>query len=569
MATWDDFLKYFDEDAGYSGSADILNKKKKIQQVISEQMDQNKQGNTPLVIRTNPTEPINEATGTDLESGSTDIPNERTAVDPNLIGEYTPFYRDPDTGTRYEGSAKTIRDKIVADKMAENEASGKYNKTGLFKKFRGNLERQLDKTFGGDWDPWEADTGSIRGDIADRMNFNERQFYANEGLRLGEISRGRQEKTSSDAMERLMEFMEKSSGGKGLIDTPGYLTGDPPETDLAKIQQNVTDAHNKNKKKYNQDPESQRIADISSTASDNRINQIPGNITPGQSLENNQTYGKFTGRFKGTAGDGTKLTFISDDENFAYYHPKSGLLYDENGDTVGYSSAPGKYHFQPPDKNMSGWGINIGDITNKELQNKESGIYQYGGKTPAKSLDPGAYFKEHAPDRDSWTLEKQIAANNAYIDSTQIVGAKEKLKKKTSNFTMEQGPDGKMHKKYKTSQEDEDISKELERVARAAGWDGVDSSWITDPLQHDIARIMASSGKPYHPMDLGGKDQNDKRSYWEKLKSDDVGPGSWGYRGRPYNPYARKGDKSLGHKKIKEPAWVIATRKYYEQRKRS
>ena len=51
---------------------------------------------------------------------------------------------------------------------------------------------------------------------------------------------------------------------------------------------------------------------------------------------------------------------------------------------------------------------------------------------------------------------------------------------------------------------------------------------------------MSGSGKPYHPMDLGGNEGS--------------GPDSWGWRGRPYNPYAKKGEKSLGHKKIKEPA---------------
>ena len=118
----------------------------------------------------------------------------------------------------------------------------------------------------------------------------------------------------------------------------------------------------------------------------------------------------------------------------------------------------------------------------------ESLLYPYGGQTPVKGAetngdllragrdpfkeanDPGAYFEKYGG--GDFDINEQIKSNDAYNDSNEMVKIKEDIKKKTANFTMEQGPDGKMHKKYKRSPEDEDMSKELERVARAAGWDG-------------------------------------------------------------------------------------------------
>ena len=553
--SWDQFLKYFSEE-GIG-----LNQPPGLPPPVPSKIS-----SRPVMEQ----EPI-EATGTDLESGSTDVPNERPR-DPRLIGEYRSWYRDPDTGTRYEGSAKGIRDKIVAAKMAENEATGKYNKKrGWFKKLRGNIERHLDKNYGGDWDPYEDDYGTIRDDVKEGISQNERQFLANEGIRIGNIGLDKAETKADNRYQDLLDWMKKSSSGKGFFETPGYMKNDPPETDIKKMQENANAAHEADKKKYYRD-DNMQLQEAGDVARETRIESNITDITPEQSLQDNQQLGVFSGRYtvEAAVGDGSKLTAISDDKHQAFHDPKSGLLYNAEGDTIGYSSGPGRFHWQPPDKAISGWGINIGKLKNKDTENKESLLYPYGGQTPVKGADPAAYFKKYGggPEGD-FDINEQIESNDAYNDSNEMVKIKEEIRKKTANFTMEQGPDGKMHKKYKRSQADEDMSKELERVARAAGWDGSESSWITDPLQHDIAEVMSGSGKPYHPMDLGGKDQNDTRSYWEKIKSDDVGPGYWGQRGRPYNPYARAGDKSFGHKKIKEPAWITATRLYYAQRKRS
>tara|TARA_R110000824_G_scaffold319256_11_gene506375 strand:+ start:2208 stop:3860 length:1653 start_codon:yes stop_codon:yes gene_type:complete len=492
-----------------------------------------------------------EASGTDLNSGSVDIPNEKdpNERDPRLIGEYRSWYRDPDSGTRYEGSAKGVRDKIVKAKMEENEAAGKYNKKGWFAKTRGNIERHLDKQYGGDWDPYEEDYGTIRDDVKEGINKNERQFLANEGIRIGNRALDEQKETTENRYQDFQDWMgEFNSGGKGFSDTPEYMENDPPETDLKVMQKNANAAYEADKKKYYRD-ENNQLQEAGDAARDSRVESEIREIDPGELLSENQELGVFSGRYKVEAGDGSKLTAISDDKHQAFHDPKSGLLYNKKGDTIGFSSGPGKFHWQKPDKSIAGWGVNIGDLNNPDTERKESGLYGYGGQTEVKGADPGAYFDKYGggPSAD-WDMNEQMESNDAYTDSNEMVQIKEEIKKKTSDFTMEQGPDGKMHKKYKRSKEDEDMSKELERVARAAGWDGSDSSWITDPLQHDLAQVQSGSGKPYNPMDLGGDEDK------------------WGWRGRPYNPYAKKGQKSLGHKKIKEPAWITATRLYYAQR---